>query len=652
MTRHAAQRTVLECEQQDIASPGGQAPMEPAHQENKQIVPTPARSAGVGTRRRFLFYALIYLASWLVYAVVAWPHTHPPYMDSFYYVDIARNLAHGQGLTEGFVWNYLGGAPPLRHPSSEYWLPGLSLLLAPVLALGGGYRAAALLTAAIAALCPALAAAIGRDLFGTRRHALTMAGLTLFNGLWFHDWTTPDAFVPFAALATLTLLLAGRGLRDPVAHKSTAENRAGTRYSPTAVGAVCRMHHPDLAVRGGDENTPPSSRPQSPWFAMRPSLTGLSVSAETDSPAQQSQAPVAARAAYPLAGLTAGLAALLRQEGVFLLVALLLAALLTPEARRRLWPGPMVGALALYALVQAPWLLHNVAVLGTPIASGGSRTLWMRSYDLFYILHAEQLTPRAYLAWGLSHIAAARLGAAMFMLAIWAAQWLVVLVPPLLVGLWRLRRRAECRPFLIYWALLAVVMPLLFTATLQNGTMQHASGALIPFGSAFVAAGLDGIGAALSRLRGADGARLARDMGIIAVGLAALVSVSMTMRTFPAHGDEYTHDAMVAAWLHRHNPKGAPVMVLDPPAFAYIDDGAYVVTPRDGMDAVLAVARRYGVAYWAVDPLYPLAQEPAYEPRHRPAWLRAAAVVDGVTLYRIAADRPRGGRRGARTQKE
>lgn len=520
--------------------------------------------AGLGARGLLL----IFLASWAVYAAVAWPHTHPPYMDAFYYVDIARNLAHGQGLTEGFIWNYLGGLPPLRHPSSEYWLPGLSVLLAPVFALGGGYRAAALLMAALAALCPTLAAMIGRDLFGTRRHALTMAGLTLFNGLWFHDWTTPDAFVPFAVLATLTLWLAGRGLKEP---------RRGLYY--------------------------------------------------------------------PLAGLTAGLAAQMRQEGVFLLVAIVLAALLTRETRRRLWPRGIVGAVSLYAAAQAPWVLHNVVALGTPYASGGSRALWLRSYDLFYSLHTELLTPRAYLQWGLAHIVAARLGAVAFTLAIWAAQWLVVLVPPLLAGLWLLRRRVECRPFLIYWAVLALAMPLLFTATIQNGTLQHASGALLPFGSALIVAGFDAIGAALGRLRGAKAARLARDMGIIAIGLAALVSLGMAWRTFPAHGDEYTHDARVAAWLHRHNRAGAPVMVLDPPAFAYIDGGAYVVTPRDGLSAVRAVARRYGVAYWAVDPLYPLTSERGYNPRRGVSWLHRAAVVDGVVIYRITLDAPKGGPR-------
>jgi len=515
------------------------------------------RREGFGWR----FYGLVYLAAFAVYAAVAWPHTHPPYMDSFYYLDIARNLARGQGLTEGFVWNYLGGMPPLRHPSSEYWLPGLSLLLAPALALGGGYRAATLLTAAVAALCPALAARIGRDIFGTRRHALTMAGLTLFNGLWFHDWTTPDAFVPFAALATITLLLAYMGLQG---------------------------------------------RP-----ARKPALS------------------------YALAGLTAGLASLMRQEGVFLLAAVLLAALLAPQARLRLWPRGVLGAVGLFGLVQLPWVLHNLAVLGTPYAAGGSRTLWMRSYDAFYSLHTEHLTPRAYLTWGLSHIVSARVRAALFSVAIWAALWLVVLVPPLLIGLWRLRRRVECRPFLMYWALLALAMPLLFTATLQNGTLQHASGALVPFGSAPVAAGLDVLGVWLARLRGRDGGRLARDMSLMAVALAALTSLYMTVKTFPAQGDEYTHDATVVAWLHRHNPARTPVMVLDPPAFAYLDDGAYVVAPSDGLSAAREVARHYGVRYWALDALHAPDQDVLYRRHVRLPWLRWVATVHGVQIYEV-----------------
>lgn len=515
----------------------------------------PTRASGLS------LYALIFFISFVVYAIVAWPHTHPPYMDSFYYVDIARNVAHGQGLTEGFVWNYLAGMPPLRHPSSAYWLPGLSLLLAPVLAMGGGYRGAALLTCAVAALCPLLAARIGLDIFGTRRHALTMAGLTLFNGLWFHDWTTPDAFVLYAALATLTLLLAYMGL--------------------------------------------------------------------------QGRGPRSGQVTFALAGAAAGLAALTRQEGVLLLVALVLCALISRRRRSWLWPHGALAAIAAFALVELPWVWHNLAVAGTPFPASSSRALWMRAYDAFYALHSSALTPRSYLSWGLANLIGARVDAVLFMVTIWAALWLVVLAPPLLLGLWRLRGRLEMRPFLVYWALLALAMPLVFTATLRNGTLLHASGALLPFASGLIVGGLDVLGPALARLRRSNGARLARDMGIIAVGLAALVSLGMAWRTFPAHGDEYTRDQAVVAWLRRYNVAGRPVMVLDPPAFAYLDDGPYVVTPSDGVAAALAVARHYGAAYWALDPIHAASLDALYAGQVDAPGLRRVAVVDGVRMYKV-----------------
>ncbi len=563
--------------------------------------PNPQRSAGRGVRV-ILLYGLVYIASFLVYAAVAWPHAHPPYMDSAYYVDIARNLARGRGFTEGFVWNYLGGTPSLPHPSSAYWLPGMSVLLVPALALGGGYHGAALTTAATAALCPLLALRIGRDVFGGTRRPLTMAGLTLFNGVWFHDWTTPDAFVLYAVLSTATLLLAARGLRG----------------------------------RGPGRGT----------------------------------------AFYAGAGFTAGLAALTRQEGSLLLLALPLAAAITPCARRLLWPRGVLSSVALFGVAQAPWALHNLAAFGRLAPTGGTRTLWMRSYDSFYALHTELLTARAYVRWGLPHILRARLDAALLELAIWATLWLVLLAPLLLIGLRRLWRRVDYRPFLLYWALLALAMPLLFTATLEHGTLGHASGALVPFGSGLVVAGLDGVAGFLTRRRVSTAAtaataatadlsrgslpsggpfgegsrrpylegraeRVAAALGILAVSMACAASLGMTWRTFPAHGDEYTHDARIVAWLHKHNPPGGargparPVMVLDPPLFAYLDDGAYVVAPSDGIAAVLTVARRYGVRYWVLDPLHAPAQNPLYRGlAHVPA-LRRVATVEGAQVYDV-----------------
>jgi hypothetical protein len=127
-------------------------------------------------------------------------------------------------------------------------------------------------------------------------------------------------------------------------------------------------------------------------------------------------------------------------------------------------------------------------------------------------------------------------------------------------------------------------------------------------------------------------------MSLIAVALAALTSLYMTVKTFPAQGAEYTRDTAVVAWLHRHTPARTPVMVLDPPAFAYLDDGAYVVAPSDGLSAAHEVARHYGVRYWALDALHAPAQEALYRRQVHLPWLRWVTTVDGVQIYEVRQD--------------
>ena len=49
----------------------------------------------------------------------------PGYTDAFYYSIVASRLAHGEGLTADFIWNFLE-APnfaPLPIPSHQFWVP-------------------------------------------------------------------------------------------------------------------------------------------------------------------------------------------------------------------------------------------------------------------------------------------------------------------------------------------------------------------------------------------------------------------------------------------------------------------------------------------------------------------------------------------------
>ena len=67
----------------------------------------------------------------------------PAYVDSFYYVNVARALQAGHGLNIDFIWTFvdLGGqlpaTPHLPIPSNAHWMPLASFVQVPFLAVLG-----------------------------------------------------------------------------------------------------------------------------------------------------------------------------------------------------------------------------------------------------------------------------------------------------------------------------------------------------------------------------------------------------------------------------------------------------------------------------------------------------------------------------------
>ena len=67
----------------------------------------------------------------------------PAYPDSFYYVDVARSIAAGQGFNVDFIWIFaeVGGAipanPVLPIASNAHWMPLASLVQVPFIMVLG-----------------------------------------------------------------------------------------------------------------------------------------------------------------------------------------------------------------------------------------------------------------------------------------------------------------------------------------------------------------------------------------------------------------------------------------------------------------------------------------------------------------------------------
>lgn len=533
-----------------------------------------------GSRIRRDLWGLFVLAL-LVRILTAWPMQHPGYMDAFYYVEGGRTLYHGHGFNEFIIWNYLDAPEGIPHPGYTYWMPLTSILVYLGFALfGPTFRAAQLPFVLLSALLPPVAYAVAYETSRSRRHAWLAGLLVTAGGFYLIRWPTPDNFTPFALAGALCLWLLGKGFQD------------------------------------------------GRWQR------------------------------FALAGLCAGLAHLSRSDGVLLLLVPVLVQITSCELkvssfelsvagcglRRRygLFAARYVLFALGYLIVMLPWFVRNVQVLGTPLPSAGTQTLWLTDYDDLYG-YAPSLSFSNYLAWGWGNIVRSKVqGLWLNLQTLLAVGWMIALAPFGLIGVWRLRRRIELAPAWIYGLLLYLTMSLGFTYPGIRGAMFHSLTALLPF---LCVAALDGLDVAVAwaaaRRRGWHVRQAQQVFGVGLTAIVILLSSLVYLRTLPLYRCPHPYQA-VAEWMAENVPAWARVLAGDPAAFRYWSGRESLSIPNDGISTLLEVAERYDAYYVVVDPNVPVPLRPIYDRLPAPfVMLHHLEDHDGkdIYLYRIEQKR-------------
>jgi 4-amino-4-deoxy-L-arabinose transferase-like glycosyltransferase len=485
----------------------------------------------------------------------------PGYTDTAYYAAGAVRLAQGGGLSELFLWNYLDDPASLPHPGFLYWMPLPSLLAAPFAALfPASFFALQFPFAVLSALLPLVAYGLAWEASGRRRSAWVAGLIALFSGFFFPYWTLPETFAPFALFGSLALWLAGTWKLD-----------AGT------------------------------------WM--------LDVGR------------------WLLVGLLVGLAHLTRADGILLLPVVALASLVSPLSRgSQRTTRNMHHTLCIfrhlicivlgYLLMMAPWFARNLTLIGAPLSPAGTRTLWLRTYDDLFCYRCD-VSLRSYLAWGWADILRSKLWAMRVNFERFLAEdCLVFLLPFVLTGLSRLRRRPPFILSTLYLVLIYLAHTLAFTFPGPRGGFFHASAAILPF---LFTAGVEGLEAAVgwaARQRRWNLRQAQLVFGVATVVLAAFLGVYATAQKLPAwrHVDSVYEE--IGQWLTQENMAGETVMVANPAAFWYYIGYPAVVVPNGGVEAVLAVADRYGVRHVVLDRNRPAPLAGLYMQETRHARLR------------------------------
>jgi hypothetical protein len=536
----------------------------------------------------------------------------PGFTDAFYHFNAANRLVSGQGLTDAYLWTYIGAPDSLPAPSHTYWMPLTSLSAALGMWLfnaPGSYAAAQVPFALMLAGTAGVGFWLGGRIGGTARHAWIAGLLTVFSGFYTRFWGATDTFAPYALMGSLCLVLltpppsplSVHGEGGNVADDDSSLDN--NRFPSTLVGRSAAF----LAVEG---------------LGVRGFLQVF------------------------LAGVFAALAHLTRADGVLLLLvayAVILypfgwiirrsdvGAVREPPLRKRLISLAVLTAG--YLLVMSPWFARNLNLTDSPLPVGGAQGIWFTAYDDLFNYPPDASAAAFFADDGLQRLIETRWLALRSNIGTFVGvEGWVVVAPLMLIGLWRRRRDAFLRGFWIYALGVHLVMTFVFPFPGYRGGLFHSAAALIPWWAALGVAGLDDAvdWIAKRRRRWQPGtAKWVFSAGLAGFALYLSLSVGLSGRVSIGTPSIY-------AELGQRLPADARVMANDPATLYYFTGLSGVVLPNEPPDVIPEIARRYDIEYLLLQapagtplPLWPLFDDP-------PDWLieQPLDVPDG-RLYRI-----------------
>lgn len=320
-------------------------------------------------------------------------------------------------------------------------------------------------------------------------------------------------------------------------------------------------------------------------------------------------------------GLISGFMHLARADGLLWLgIALIVALCLLPKSPHRrflLRFYALLLTLAGYLLVMAPWYARNISAFGSPLAPGGSRMIWLTSYNQLFTYPASQL---AFTAWWQSGIAAI-LKVRLWALGInlertLAEQGEIFLLPLIGMGLWHLRKNPRVQLAGVAWLLTLGAMTVLFPFAGARGGFFHSGAALQPVWWALAPLGLDRVIEWGKRRRGWNTAQAGIIFRPAMIALAVLLTVSIVWGRLVGgnsaqglqSGVNLTWSQENIAYSHIHiflAEHGATtkdvVMVANPPGFYLASGNPAIAVPDGDTNTLLTVARRYNALYLVLE---------------------------------------------------
>jgi hypothetical protein len=301
-------------------------------------------------------------------------------------------------------------------------------------------------------------------------------------------------------------------------------------------------------------------------------------------------------------GLLAGLMHLSRADGLLWPVLAVIAVLLFCKPKQSLLSVlySLLSVLAGYLLVMTPWFIRNMIVFGSPLAPGGSKMLWLTSYDQIFSFPASGLTFSNWIQSGWYEILKVRLWALGLNLAnAFSVQGVIFLWPLGLIGAWYLRKEKRVLLALLAWFLTLTAMTVAFPFAGARGGFFHSGAATQTMWWTLIPIGLDRVNVWGVRVLKWKPERARLVFPVIFVSLAALLTGVITfgkLEKVTGSGWNQESDSYreINSFLVLSGISGEEVVIVaNPPGFWLVSGHPAVSVPDGGAETVLAVARKF-----------------------------------------------------------
>ena len=523
---------------------------------------------------------ILFFCSIAVSVLTAFLETAPGYMDAEYYYATGIQIASGKGFNEPFIWNYLDNPAGIPHPSHTYWMPLTSILAALGMMLFHSTGFwAARLLFIIGAACVPLISAQLTFLWTGREKAALVAGFLAVFPGFYLIYTT----IPSTILAYL--ILGG--------------------------GVILSLEY---LLREQEKNNGRQ------WIIL---------------------------------GLLTGLMHLTRADGIIWLagcvcIPVARAVFGKPKAeklslrKRVLIPVLMIG-LGYLAILLA-WYGRNLALTGSVFPVGNSKALWLTRYDELFSYPASGISFNRWAAQSLaSHWQNIWEALVMNLKNIVAVQGEIFLIPFILSGMYKLRKRPSVIFAAAMWVATLLLMTVVFPFAGSRGGLIHASAA---FQCVFWAAAPLGLESFISlgvKYRKWKFERAFSGMGVLFCFITGIFTLAMTYQIVigtdsqkPAWAESQRIYIQVAAYLNKENiDRQTRVLVNNPPGFYLASGRPALVIPDGDEKTIFEVAKNYDAEVLLLDRNYSLGLKSIYENPSGQKDLIYLETIEGVEIFRF-----------------